>query len=84
MCSRLSQYVETGEVLAISNVWAAFAADVITEYAFSLCYDQLKSPGCAENFRDAFLAMSEFGHLAVQFPWIMKVCNPILLSGCAR
>ncbi|EON62171.1 hypothetical protein W97_01391 [Coniosporium apollinis CBS 100218] len=77
VCSRLSEYVETGEVLAISNIWAAFAADVITEYAFSLCYDQLKSPGCAENFRDAFLAMSEFGHLAVQFPWIMKVVKSL-------
>jgi len=48
---------------------------VITEYSFGLSYNHLKSPGCKENFHDAFMAVSEFGHVALQFPVVHPILN---------
>lgn len=79
VCSQLSRHKDSGEVLAINDVWSAFAGDVITEYSFGLCYNHLESSGCKENFHDAFMAVSEFGHVALQFPWVHPVSLPFHL-----
>ncbi|KAJ9638412.1 hypothetical protein H2199_007100 [Coniosporium tulheliwenetii] len=75
VCGQLSRCMDRSEVLDLVNVWSAFAGDVITEYAFGFCYNHLESPGCKENFHAAFMAVSEFGHVALQFPWIHPVLN---------
>ncbi len=76
VCSQLSRCNERGEVIDINNVWSAFAGDVITEYSFGLCYNHLESPGCKDNFHAAFMAVCEFGHVALQFPWVHPVSLP--------
>lgn len=62
-----------GDVLVLSNAFNAFAGDVITEYCFGFCYNHLESPGFKDNFHPAFMAVSAFGHLAMQFPLMHPV-----------
>lgn len=74
MCRRISGFKETGGALILSNAFNAYAGDVITEYCFGFCYKQLESPGFKEeNFHRAFMAVSAFGHLALQFPMMHPV-----------
>lgn len=76
---QLSRFKDSGEVLNINDLWSAFAGDVITEYSFGFCYNQLESSGCKENFHAAFMAVGEFGHVALQFPWVQPVSLPFHL-----
>ena len=65
--------MDDGRVLAINKVWNAFAGDVITEYSFGFNYDHLGSDDFDQTFHSAFMAVSEFGHIALQFPWVTPV-----------
>jgi len=73
MCKCISNFKEPGEALVLSNAFNAYAGDVITEYCFGFCYKHLESPGFKENFHRAFMAVSAFGHLALQFPMMHPV-----------
>ncbi|KAF1814179.1 cytochrome P450, variant [Eremomyces bilateralis CBS 781.70] len=74
-CDRIAKYKGTGEVLAVNKLWNAYAGDVITEYSFGFNYDHLASEDFKETFHDAFMAVSEFGHIALQFPWVTPLLN---------
>jgi cytochrome P450 len=73
MVKGITDAKNTGEVLVLSNAFSAFAGDVITEYCFGFCYNHLDSPGFKDNFHLAFMAVSAFGHLAMQFPLMHPV-----------
>jgi len=73
MVKGISEAKNTGEVLVLSNAFSALAGDVITEYCFGFCYNHLDSPGFKNNFHPAFMAVSAFGHLAMQFPLMHPV-----------
>jgi len=68
MCKRISEFEKNGETLVLSNAFSAYAGDVITEYCFGFSYKHLESPGFEDNFHRAFMAVSAFGHLALQYP----------------
>jgi hypothetical protein len=70
-------------------MWSAYSGDVIMEYAFGFCYDNLKSDDFKESFHEPFLALTEFGGLSCQFPimvpimeslpdWLVRIMNPPL------
>jgi hypothetical protein len=70
-------------------MWAAYSADVVTEYAFGWSYNNLKSEDFLETFHEPFLALGEFGSLSCQFPimrplmeslpdWLVRTMNPPL------
>ena len=65
---KLAPYKDADKVINLTRVWDAYSGDVIMEYAFGFCYDNLKSEDFVETFHDAFLALSEFGGLGCQFP----------------
>jgi hypothetical protein len=73
LSKRLALSNKEDRVVAIQWMWSAFACDVVTEYAFGFHYDQCGSEGFADNFHEPFLAVSEFGHIALQFPWMATV-----------
>ena len=73
MCRGITASRDTGGVLVLSNAFNAYAGDVITEYCFGFCYNHLESPGFKDNFHPAFMAVSAFGHLALQFPLMHQV-----------
>jgi cytochrome P450 len=73
MCKGIKESYDTGGVLTLSNAFNAYAGDVITEYCFGFCYNHLESAGFKDNFHPAFMAVSAFGHLALQFPLMHPV-----------
>lgn len=75
LCKAFAKYKDNGQALDINKAWSGFAGDVICEYAFGFGYDHLESPNFETSFHAAFMAMGEFGHLAVQFPWIYPVSS---------
>ena len=75
MCKGIAATKQTGDILVLSNAFNAFAGDVITEYCFGFCYNHLESPGFKDNFHPAFMAVSAFGHLALQFPLMHPVSS---------
>lgn len=64
---------EDGRELAISHGFEAYSGDVITQYSFGFSYDHLKSKDFEVNMEAAFMAVSKFGHTALQFPWMPMV-----------
>jgi len=61
--------------LVLSNAFSAYAGDVITEYCFGFCYNHLESLEFKDNFHPAFMAVSAFGHLALQYPLMHPIMN---------
>lgn len=76
MCHKLTGYQKEERVVKLQYMWSAYACDVVTTYAFGYNNDQVGSEDFKDNLHDAFLALSEFGHLALQFPWI----NPVSIK----
>ncbi|CZR51378.1 related to cytochrome P450 CYP3/CYP5/CYP6/CYP9 subfamilies [Phialocephala subalpina] len=75
MVKGITKAKNNGDVLVLSNAFDAFAGDVITEYCFGFCYNHLESAGFKDNFHPAFMAVSAFGHLAMQFPLMHPIMN---------
>merc|ERR1711881_513875 len=60
---KLAPYKDDDKIINLTRVWDAYSGDVIVEYAFGFCYENLKSEDFVETFHDAFLALGEFGGL---------------------
>ncbi|KAI7162507.1 hypothetical protein KC352_g26682, partial [Hortaea werneckii] len=68
-----------GTVFKVTDAFAAFAGDVISQYSFGFSYGQVNNyeTGWALNFHDAYLSLGAFGHVAVQYPWVNKLLKAI-------
>lgn len=77
LCKNIAKCKSNGKEFRLNIAFSAFAGDVITQYALGMCYDHLDSPGFTESFHEAFMAVSEFGHVALQFPWVHPVSSSV-------
>ena len=57
----------------MKKAWIAIARDVICLYSFGYSYDHLESQDFGEGFHDAFMDVSELGHIARQLPWVTPI-----------
>lgn len=73
LCKGIATVKESGNILVLSNAFNALAGDVMAEYCFGFGYNHLESTEFSENFHSAFKAVSAFGHVALQFPFIHSV-----------
>jgi len=73
LCKGVLAAKESGEVLNLIDVFTAFTGDVILEYCFGFCDNHLGSPGFKTNFHEAFVNLTSFGALSLQFP----ILNPV-------
>lgn len=73
ICGKIAEYQNQDRVLAVNRMWSAYACDAVTEYSFGFSYNQLQADDFNNTFHDAFIAVSEFGHLTLQFPWMTPV-----------
>ncbi|KAF2207819.1 hypothetical protein CERZMDRAFT_114988 [Cercospora zeae-maydis SCOH1-5] len=69
------KFRETGSVCNATEAFSAYAGDVVTNYCFGFDYDHLSLDGFTDSFHDAFMAVSAFGHVALQFPWMHSLLN---------
>jgi cytochrome P450 len=70
---KFAKYHDEDNPLAINRAWSAYAGDVVTQYSFGFNYHSVDIEDFREPFNDAFIAVSEFGHIALQYPWITPV-----------
>jgi len=75
LCKRVRAAKESGEVLNLIDVFTAFTGDVIMEYCFGFCDNQLGSPGFKANFHEAMVNLTSFGTLTLQFPFLNPVSD---------
>ncbi|RMZ20733.1 hypothetical protein D0859_15263 [Hortaea werneckii] len=56
-----------GTVFKVTDAFAAFAGDVISQYSFGFSYGQVNNyeTGWPQNFHDAYLSLGAFGHVAL-------------------
>ncbi|KAI7493665.1 hypothetical protein KC367_g8477 [Hortaea werneckii] len=68
-----------GTVFKVTDAFAAFAGDVISQYSFGFSYGQVNNyeTGWPQNFHDAYLSLGAFGHVAVQNPWVNNLLKAI-------
>jgi hypothetical protein len=78
LCQKLSQYKESGRVLSLDNAWSALMADIITPYAFGQSYHHLEIPDFSASFHEAYMAMTEFSHIAEHFGLLIAVSSALL------
>ncbi|KAI9714885.1 MAG: hypothetical protein M1820_000174 [Bogoriella megaspora] len=70
LCSQLAKYREGSESVNLIDAFATFSCDVITDYCFGFCNEQLRSPDFKDNLHTPFYALTEFGQLVAHFPWL--------------
>lgn len=61
----------------LGMAFTAFAADVITEYAFGKSLDLIHDPYFGKDWVEMVSAPSELGHLVKQCPWILPLLRYI-------
>lgn len=83
LCKNMTKFGQDGKVVDMKKAWSAFAGDVICQYSFGYSYDHLESRDFNEGFHDAFMAVSEFGHIALQFPWVTPVSRCVCFIAAA-
>ena len=74
LCEGFERCRSNGIVVSVNDAFAAFGADVISQYSFGFSYGQVEKDGWKENFHSAYIALNEFGHIIVQLPWL----NPVM------
>ncbi|KAI7715746.1 hypothetical protein KC353_g5858, partial [Hortaea werneckii] len=79
MLEVMTKLKDIGTVFKITDAFAAFAGDVISQYSFGFSYGQVRDyeTGWAKNFHDAYLSLGAFGHVAVQYPWVNTLLKAI-------
>ena len=70
---QIAKYKDTGAPLVVNQAFPAFSGDIMTEYAFGVCYNHIESPNFSESFHSAFMAGAALGHAAIQFPLLHPV-----------
>ncbi|KAI7363553.1 hypothetical protein KC336_g21567, partial [Hortaea werneckii] len=67
MLEGMTKLKDIGTVFKVTDAFAAFAGDVISQYSFGFSYGQVNNheTGWSQNFHDAYLSLGAFGHVAV-------------------
>lgn len=66
------EFVGTGTVLNLNNMWAAFASDVVVGYCLEKPYDFIHSPNFRSEFSSAMVDLTNPVHWFTQFSWLLK------------
>ena len=78
ICGRLNkEYLGTGKVLNLCNLFSCYTADVITKYSFDRTFDYLDSPDFVNPFTASFDGFKAFAHYSIQFPWLPKLLSKL-------
>ena len=77
LCKQIARYKDTGAPLVVNEAFPAFSGDIMTEYAFGVCYNHIESPDFSESFHSAYMAVAVLGHAAIQFPLLHSVSSTL-------
>jgi len=69
--SRFEQHAINHTPLNLKILFDASTNDIITEYAFGNCWDNLEVPDLNERFFQIMSGSAKMWHISSYFPWIM-------------
>lgn len=76
LCERLEeQYLNTGQVLRLDDMWGCWTSDIIVDYCFERDYHFAQQPRFRAFFTDAMIDLLDPVHFVTQFPWVVKFVN---------
>ncbi|KAH7333388.1 cytochrome P450 [Rhexocercosporidium sp. MPI-PUGE-AT-0058] len=70
---RFEEFQQNDEVMTISLAFAAYANDVVMEYAYARCDHRLEAKDFDPSFHDASLVGATMGHTTKQLTWILPI-----------
>ncbi|KAF1811223.1 trichodiene oxygenase [Eremomyces bilateralis CBS 781.70] len=73
---RMVEFAESKKVLNVREAYSAYTGDIIMQYSFGFCYNQLETPNF-DSFHYAFKAIGGMGHIAAQWPWVLPLMNSL-------
>jgi len=77
LMNSISQKLTQGESVDLYHGFRALSVDIITDYAFDNCYNQLDSPNYASDFFDMLQELLPRGWFLQAFPFMLPVTNLI-------
>ena len=80
LVQRMNDLISQGEPVDLHHGYRALSVDVITDYAFDNCYDQLDSPDFAADFFEMTNALIPRGWILQAFQPLLPLSNLITLS----
>ena len=78
LCQKIDEtYTDTGKFLELSRAYSCFSIDVITEYAFGRCYNDLNNPDLDSPMRNVIHAQTSKVHIVTHMPWFLKLMKAL-------
>jgi cytochrome P450 len=81
---RMNEAVNDGKPVDLHHGFRALAVDVITDYAFDNCYNQLDTPNFAADFFEMTKELIPRGWVVQAFPFLLPLSNMITPSMAKR
>ncbi|KAJ9197384.1 hypothetical protein DTO164E3_5817 [Paecilomyces variotii] len=79
MLDKLREFRESGKLIPLNAMFAAFTNDVVMEYAFARCDNRLEHPDFDALFHEMMLSFSVLCHWTKYMNWILKLGHSIPL-----
>jgi hypothetical protein len=80
LCSRFSESVDTSQVVELGAAMTALSMDVITDYCYDDCFDTLKKPDFAAEWKKIINALLEGIPVIRCFPLLMTVMQALPIA----
>jgi hypothetical protein len=78
LCQKIDEkYTDTGKILELSRAYSCFSIDVITEYAFGRCYNDLDNPDLDSPMRNVIHGQTAKVHIVTHLPWFLKLMKAL-------
>lgn len=67
------EFVGNGASLSLTNMWGAFASDIVVGYCLERPYDFILNPNFRAEFNDAMVDLVKPVHFFTQFPFLLRI-----------
>lgn len=84
LVSRIEEAISEAKPVDLHHGYRALAVDVITDYAFDNCYDQLEMVNFGADFFDMTYELIPRGWILQAFPFLLPISNLITLGMAKR
>ena len=84
LVSRIKEAISQDEPIDLHHGYRALAVDIITDYAFDNCYNQLEMPNFGADFFDMTYELIPRGWVVQAFPPLLPLSNLVTLGIAKR
>jgi hypothetical protein len=80
----MEELLSEGEPVDLHHGYRALAVDIVTDYSFDNCYNQLDTPNFAEDFFDMTEELIPRGWVLQAFPILLPISNLVTFDIATR